>query len=75
MENQQTGGTGSCDLPCIGANGKLQECLSFLENGSVGTRNAGIRSKFGFDSEFPSVQKLRLMVETNTREHFNATLR
>lgn len=52
--------------------GKLQECLSFLGNGSVGPRKDGIRLKFGFDSEFPPIQKLRLKVETNTREHFTA---
>ncbi|HBB91783.1 MAG: nucleotidyltransferase [Bacteroidetes bacterium GWF2_49_14] len=51
---------------------KLQECLSFLGNASVIPRKDGIRLKFGFDSEFAPVQKLRLKVETNTREHFTA---
>jgi predicted nucleotidyltransferase component of viral defense system len=49
---------------------KLQECLSFLGNGTIEPRKDGIRLKFGFDSEFLPIHKLRLKVETNTREHF-----
>lgn len=51
---------------------KLQDCLSFLGNASIGPRKDGIRLKFGFDSEFPPIQKLRLKVEANTREHFTS---
>lgn len=50
---------------------KLQAVLSFLGASIVKPRKDGIQIIFRFESEFPPVQRLRLKVETNTREHFS----
>lgn len=49
---------------------KLQKVLSFLGNSIVNQRRDGIRIISRFDAEFSPDIKLRLKVETNTREHF-----
>jgi len=49
---------------------RLQKALEFLGKASVEPRKDGIRLLFRFESEFPPVQKLKLKVEANTREHF-----
>jgi len=49
---------------------RLQQRLSFLGDASVKPRKDGIQLKFHFESEYAPVQRLRLKVETNTREHF-----
>lgn len=49
---------------------KLQKSVSFLGNSSVEPRKDGFRLKVGFESEYPPIQKLRLKVEVNTREHY-----
>jgi predicted nucleotidyltransferase component of viral defense system len=51
---------------------RLQKVLSFLGEASVKPRRDGIQIIHRFESEFPPVQRLRLKVEANTREHFNA---
>jgi predicted nucleotidyltransferase component of viral defense system len=50
---------------------KLQDALSFLGVSSVKPRGNGFQVIYRFDSEFPPSVKLRLKVETNTREHFS----
>ena len=50
---------------------RLQKSLSFLGEASIKQRKDGIQLKFHFESEFAPVQKLRLKVEANTREHFS----
>lgn len=47
----------------------LQECLSFLGEASIEPRKDSYRLKFRYDSESLPVQKMRLKVEINTREH------
>ncbi len=49
---------------------RLQTVLSFLGNPAVKPRRDGIQIIYRFESEFPPTQRLRLKVETNTREHF-----
>ncbi|MBC7778296.1 MAG: nucleotidyl transferase AbiEii/AbiGii toxin family protein [Phycisphaerae bacterium] len=49
---------------------RLQAVLSFLGNSTVKPRRDGIQIIYRFESEFPPVQRLRLKVEANTREHF-----
>ncbi len=49
---------------------RLQYALSFLGVSTVKPRRDGTQIICRFESEFPPVQKLRLKVETNTREHF-----
>jgi len=49
---------------------RLQQRLSFLGNADVKPRKDGIQLKFHFESEYAPVQRLRLKVEANTREHF-----
>lgn len=49
---------------------KLQGTLSFLGESVVKTRRDGVQIICRFDSEFPPSIRLRLKVETNTREHF-----
>jgi len=49
---------------------RLQARLSFLGDCTVAQKANNNTIKFRFDSEFPPVQKLRLKVETNCREHF-----
>ena len=49
---------------------RLQIALAFLGMSSVRARRNGFQIIFRFDSEFPPSIRLRLKVETNTREHF-----
>jgi predicted nucleotidyltransferase component of viral defense system len=49
---------------------RLQASLSFLGDSAVKPRRDGIQIIFRFDSEFPPSMRLRLKVESNTREHF-----
>jgi len=49
---------------------RLQTALAFLGDSVVKPRKAGTQIISRFDSEFPPFIKLRLKVETNTREHF-----
>lgn len=49
---------------------RLQAVLSFLGDAAVKPRRDGIQIIHRFESEFPPVQRLRLKVEVNTREHF-----
>ncbi|MFM9949320.1 MAG: nucleotidyl transferase AbiEii/AbiGii toxin family protein [Saprospiraceae bacterium] len=50
---------------------RLQAVLSFLGDTAVKPRRDGIQIIHRFESEFPPVQRLRLKVEANTREHFS----
>lgn len=50
---------------------RLQAVLSFLGDSAVKPRRDGIQIIYRFESEFPPVSRLRLKVETNTREHFS----
>lgn len=50
---------------------RLQEALAFLGESSVKSKRDGTQIIYSFDSEFPPSIKLRLKVETNTREHFS----
>lgn len=49
---------------------RLQVALAFLGESSVKPKRDGTQLIFRFDSEFPPSIRLRLKVETNTREHF-----
>lgn len=49
---------------------RLQAALDFLGESSVKPKRDGIQIIYRFDSEFPPSVRLRLKVETNTREHF-----
>ena len=49
----------------------LQKALSFLGKSSVAARKDNNTLYFRFDSEFPPVQKMKLKIETNCREHFS----
>ena len=49
---------------------RLQAALDFLGESSVKPKRDGIQIIYRFDSEFPPSIRLRLKVETNTREHF-----
>ncbi len=48
---------------------RLQASLAFLGNSSVKPKRDGTQMIYRFDSEFPPSIRLRLKVETNTREH------
>lgn len=50
---------------------QLQKVLAFLGDAVVKPRKDGIQLIFRFESELPPVQRMRLKVETNTREHFS----
>lgn len=50
---------------------RLQKTLSFLGKSSVAARKDNNTLYFRFDSEFPPVQKMKLKIETNCREHFS----
>jgi predicted nucleotidyltransferase component of viral defense system len=50
---------------------RLQAALSFLGDSAVKPRRDGIQIIFRYDSEFPPSMRLRLKVESNTREHFS----
>lgn len=49
---------------------RLQAALAFLGESAVKPRKDGTQVICRFDSEFPPSIRLRLKVETNTREHF-----
>ena len=49
---------------------RLQAALAFLGESSVKPKRDGIQIIYRFDSEFPPSMRLRLKLETNTREHF-----
>lgn len=49
---------------------RLQAALEFLGESTVKPRRDGTQIISRFDSEFPPSIRLRLKVETNTREHF-----
>lgn len=50
---------------------RLQKALSFLGKSNVTPRKDNNTIYYKFESEFPPVQKLKLKVETNCREHFS----
>jgi len=50
---------------------RLQKALSFLGKSTVTPRKDNNTISYRFDSEFPPIQKLKLKVETNCREHFS----
>lgn len=56
--------------PIKGTVQRLQAALSFLGDSAVKPRRAGFQIISRFDSEFPPSIRLRLKVESNTREHF-----
>jgi predicted nucleotidyltransferase component of viral defense system len=49
----------------------FQKALSFLGKSNVTPRKDNNTIYYRFESEFPPVQKLKLKVETNCREHFS----
>lgn len=49
----------------------LQKALSFLGKSNVTPRKDNNTIYYRFESEFPPVQKMKLKVETNCREHFS----
>ncbi|MCX6897005.1 MAG: nucleotidyl transferase AbiEii/AbiGii toxin family protein [Verrucomicrobia bacterium] len=50
---------------------RLQKALSFLGNANVTSRRDNNTVYYRFESEFPPVQKMKLKIETNCREHFS----
>lgn len=50
---------------------RLQVALSFLGDATVMPRKDGIRVMYRYDSEFSPSMRMRLKIETNTREHFS----
>ena len=50
---------------------RLQKALSFLGKSSVTPRKDNNTIFCRFESEFPPIQKLKLKVEINCREHFS----
>jgi predicted nucleotidyltransferase component of viral defense system len=50
---------------------RLQESISFLGKSAVNPKRDGFQILLRFDSEYLPVQRMRLKVEVNTREHFN----
>lgn len=48
----------------------LQKALSFLGKSNVTPRKDNNTVYYRFESEFPPVQKMKLKIETNCREHF-----
>lgn len=50
---------------------RLQKALSFLGKSNVTSRKDNNTIYYRFESEFQPVQKLKLKVETNCREHFS----
>ncbi len=49
---------------------RLRNQLSFLGNPSVEQKRGNNTLKFRFESEIPPIQRLRLKIEINCREHF-----
>ncbi|MFH1119129.1 MAG: nucleotidyl transferase AbiEii/AbiGii toxin family protein [Bacteroidota bacterium] len=52
---------------------RLQKALSFLGKSYVTPRKDNNTIYYRFESEFPPIQKLKLKVETNCREHFSVS--
>ena len=50
---------------------RLQKALSFLGKSNVTPRKDNNTIFYRFESEFPPIQKLKLKIETNCREHFS----
>ena len=50
----------------------LQKALSFLGKSNVTPRKDNNTVYYRFESEFPPVQKMKLKIETNCREHFSS---
>jgi predicted nucleotidyltransferase component of viral defense system len=50
---------------------RLQKALSFLGKSNITPRKDNNTIYYRFESEFPPIQKLKLKVETNCREHFS----
>ena len=50
---------------------QLQKTLSFLGKSNVTPRRDNNPIYFRFESEFPPIQKMKLKIETNCREHFS----
>jgi predicted nucleotidyltransferase component of viral defense system len=50
---------------------RLQKALSFLGKSNVTPRKDNNSIFYRFESEFPPIQKLKLKIETNCREHFS----
>ena len=50
---------------------RLRDRLAFLGEPSRKQKENNFTLQYRFDSEFPPIQKLRLKVETNCREHFS----
>lgn len=48
---------------------RIRECLAFLGSPITKQKHNNFTQIYRFDSEFPPVQKLRLKIETNCREH------
>ena len=49
----------------------LQACLTFLGKATTDPRKHGIRLNYHYESEFSPIQRMKLKVEINTREHFS----
>ena len=49
----------------------LQKALSFLGKANVTSRRDNNTVYYRFESEFPPIQKMKLKIETNCREHFS----
>ncbi len=49
----------------------LQKALSFLGKSNVVQKKGNNTVYYRFESEFPPVQKMKLKIETNCREHFS----
>jgi predicted nucleotidyltransferase component of viral defense system len=49
----------------------LQKALSFLGKSNVTPRKDNNTIYYRFESEFPPIQKMKIKVETNCREHFS----
>ncbi len=50
---------------------RLQKALSFLGKSAVIVKKDNNTLNFRFDSEFPPMQKMKVKIETNCREHFS----
>lgn len=48
---------------------EIQSALSFIGESNVKMKRNGFQVLFRFESEFPPIVRLRLKVETNTKEH------
>ncbi len=75
--NPQTRYSEDIDLVQITAKpfGPIIDCirlkLSFLGKANIDRKSRNNTLIYHFDSEFPPVQRLKLKIETNCREHFS----